>query len=416
MFTRKALLQKLKKIDTYCAYKISRYNTFIMDQAEKTIKQITKMGGIQINGKNPWDIQVLDNRFYQRTLNDGSIGFGESYMDGYWESDQLDETLARITRAKLPDKIKKNPRMLLFLAKNKLLNVATIQKSYIVGKVHYDVGNELYELMLDREMNYTCGYWKGLGDPLTAWKDPKNLDKAQIAKMDLVCKKLHLKPGMKVLDTGCGFGNFAKYAAEKYKVRVVGFTISKEQAIKARERCKGLPVEILHQDYRELNIKEKFDRIASIGMMEHVTHKNYGTFLHKMDSLLKEDGLMLLHTIGSLESITAFDPWIEKYIFPNSHLPSIAQISKAAEKKFIIEDLQNFGIYYYPTCMSWFARFDKAWPLLSKKYPEKYDQRFYRMWKLYLLGAASGFKCRDMQLFQIVFSKGTKFGIYDSVR
>jgi cyclopropane-fatty-acyl-phospholipid synthase len=337
-------------------------------------------------------------------------------MDGDWESDQLDETIARVNRAQLQDKISKNAQVLLYLAKSKLLNVATVKKSYVVGKVHYDVGNELYEKMLDSQMNYTCGYWKGLGNPLTAWRDPKNLDKAQIAKMDLVCRKLKLKPGMRVLDTGCGFGNFAKYAAEKYKVSVVGFTISKEQAIKARERCKGLPVEILHQDYRELNIKDKFDRISSIGMMEHVTHKNYETFMRKMYSLLKEDGLMLVHTIGSAESVTSFDPWTEKYIFPNSHLPSIAQLAKAAEKKFIIEDLQNFGIYYYPTLMSWFRNFDKAWPELTKKYPEKYDQRFYRMWKLYLLESAGGFKSRNMQLFQIVFSKGTKFEIYESVR
>lgn len=387
-----------------------------MDQAEKTIKDIARMGGIEINGKNPWDIQVHDNRFYRRTLKDGSIGFGESYMDGWWDSKDLAETITRITTGRLPEKIKKNPKLLLFLAKNKLLNVATVQKSYIVGKVHYDVGNELYEKMLDKEMNYTCGYWKGLGDPLTAWKNPDNLDKAQIAKMDLVCRKLKLKPGMRVLDTGCGFGNFARYAAATYKVRVVGFTISKEQAIKARERCKGLPVEIKHQDYRELKIKERFDRIASIGMMEHVTHKNYEIFMRKMDSLLKEDGLMLLHSIGSLVSSTSFDPWVEKYIFPNSHLPSVAQIAKAAENKFIIEDLQNFGIYYYPTLLSWFSRFDKAWPGLTKKHPEKYDQRFYRMWKFYLLGAASGFKCREMQLFQIVFSKTRKSGIYESVR
>ena len=392
-----------------------------MDQSEKTLKDLLKLADVRIGGKRPQDIQVFDNRFYKRAL-EGSIGVGESYMEGWWNSNDLVETLYKIALAKLPDKVNKNLKLLTFFAKNKILNVATVKKSYIVGKVHYDVGNDLYEKMLDKNMNYTCGYWKGLGDPLTAWKNPKNLDKAQIAKMDLVCRKLKLKPGMKILDTGCGFGNFAKYAAENYKVQVVGFTISQEQAIKARERCKGLPVEIRHQDYRELKPdlpagrQGKFDAIASIGMMEHVTHKNYKTFLTKMSQLLADDGYMLLHSIGSPVSVTSFDPWAEKYIFPNSHLPSIAQIAQAAENNFVFEDLQNFGIYYYPTLMSWWTRFDKSWNNLSKNNPQKYNERFYRMWKFYLMGSAAGFKSRDMQLFQIVFSKNKKLNVYESVR
>ena len=295
------------------------------------------------------------------------------------------------------------------------MNTATIGKAYKVGKVHYDVGNELYEKMLDSDMNYTCGYWKDMGNILTAWKDPKNLDKAQKAKMDLVCRKLNLKPGMKLLDTGCGFGNFARYAAATYGVKVVGFTISNEQAKKARERCKGLPVEIKFMDYREMK-PEKFDRIASIGMMEHVTYKNYETYMTFLNNSLKDDGLLLLHTIGTNVSEIVTDPWTEKYIFPNSHLPSIAQMAKAAEHKFTIEDVQNFGSYYYPTLMSWFRNFDKSWPELSKKYPERYDQRFYRMWKFYLLTSAGGFKAREMQLFQIVFSKSNQIGVYQAVR
>lgn len=385
-----------------------------MDRAEKTLKELLKIADIKVDGKRPQDIKVYNPRFYKRAL-EGSIGAGESYMDGWWESNDLVDTLYRLALAKLPEKVNKNLKLLTFFARYKLLNVATIKKSYVVGKVHYDVGNDLYEKMLDSDMNYTCGYWKGLGDPLTAWKNPKNLDLAQIAKMDLVCRKLKLKPGMKILDTGCGFGNFAKFAAEKYKVSVVGFTISREQAVKARERCQGLPVEIRHQDYRELK-PEKFDAIASIGMMEHVTHKNYKLFLTKMSRLLKDNGLMLLHTIGSPVSTTSFDPWAEKYIFPNSHLPSITQIARAAERNFVFEDLQNFGIYYYPTLMSWWTRFDKSWKYLSKINPEKYNLRFYRMWKFYLLGSAAGFKSRDMQLFQIVFSKNKNLSVYEAVR
>lgn len=386
-----------------------------MDNYEKTVRELLELADITINGKNPWDIQVTDDRLYKRVLTDGSIGAGESYMDGWWDAKELDETMARISRANLPEKINNNYKMSVFLIRNKFMNTATIRRAYQVGKVHYDVGNELYEKMLDKDMNYTCGYWKDMGNLLTAWKDPKNLDKAQIAKMDLICRKLYLKPGMKLLDTGCGFGNFARYAADNYGVNVVGFTISKEQAKKARERCKGLPVEIKYMDYREMK-PEKFDRIASIGMMEHVTHKNYEVYLSFLNSCLKEDGLLLLHTIGSKISVIVCDPWTEKYIFPNSHLPSIAQMAKVAENKFTIEDVQNFGSYYYPTLMSWFKKFDKAWPELSKKYPKKYDERFYRMWKFYLLCSAGGFKSREMQLFQIVFSKSKQLGIYEAVR
>lgn len=386
-----------------------------MDRAEKTVKELLKLADIKINGKRPWDIQVYNQGLYKRAL-EGSIGVGESYMDGWWDAKELDETIARMYRAGLEEKVKKNFRTLLFLAENKFLNVATVKKSYIVGKVHYDVGNELYERMLDPEMNYTCGYWKGLGDPLTAWKKPGNLDRAQIAKMDLVCRKLKLKKGMKVLDTGCGFGNFARYAAANYGVSVVGCTVSKEQAIKAQKRCEGLPVKIYHKDYRELNLKDTFDAIASIGMMEHITHKNYDKYLSIMKSSLKDNGLMLLHTIGSPVSVTSFDPWAVKYIFPNSHLPSIAQMAKAAEGKFVFEDVQNFGLYYYPTLMSWWKNFDKSWKELSHKYPEKYDDRFYRMWKMYLLGSAGGFKSREMQLFQIVFSKNKNLAVYEAAR
>jgi cyclopropane-fatty-acyl-phospholipid synthase len=386
-----------------------------MDQAETTAKKLLKLADIKINGNRPWDIQVLDSRFYKRGLS-GSIGFGESYMDGWWESKQMDETIARIVRADLPNKIKLTPQMLLFLARNKFLNVATVKKSYKVGKLHYDVGNELYEKMLDQEMNYTCGYWKGLGDPLTAWKDPKNLDRAQIAKVDLVCRKLGLKKGMKVLDTGCGFGNFARFAAANYGVEVVGCTVSIEQAVKARERCKGLPVKIYHKDYRELKLKNDFDRVASIGIMEHITHKNYDEYLQITSNALKDGGLMLLHTIGYGKSVTAGDPWSEKYIFPNSHLPSIAQIGKAAEGKYVFEDLQNFGLYYYPTLMSWWQNFDKNWSKLKKENPDKYDEVFYRLWKYYLLSFAGAFKARDLHLWQIVLSKNPKAAVYEAVR
>ena len=386
-----------------------------MDQAEKTVKSILKLADIKINGKRPWDIHVSDNRFYKRILNDGSLGLGESYMDGWWESKQIDETIARMLRARLDKKIKKSLSLILFLLKHKIINIADKKRAFKVGEQHYDLGNELYEAMLDPDLNYSCGYWKDIPNPEKAYKNPKNLHKAQIAKLDLICRKLHLKKGMRVLDIGCGWGNFAYHAAKKYGVEVVGITVSKEQAALARKRCEGLPVTIKVMDYRDLK-DDNFDRIVSIGMFEHVTYKNYDIFMTVAARSLKKDGLFLLHTIGGNESAFAGEPWEEKYIFPNSHLPSLAQIAKAAENKFVVEDVHNFGYYYYPTLMSWFRNFDKNWPRLKKTNPEKYDERFYRMWKYYLLSFAGGFKVRMLVLFQVVLSKSDIPQVYQSVR
>lgn len=386
-----------------------------MSKSEAFIKNLFKKASITINGKKPWDIQVHDNRFYDRVLSDGVLGFGESYMDGWWDVKELDETAARIIRADIGNEVNQNKEALILYLRSKLINVTANRRAFTVGEKHYDIGNELYEHMLDPDMNYTCGYWKDFKNLETAWKNPKNLHKAQLAKLDLVCRKLGLKKGMKVLEPGCGFGNFAYYAAKNYGVKVVGYTVSKEQAQKARERCKGLPVEIRHDDYRNVK-KEKFDRIVSIGMMEHVTYKNYESFMKLMNECLKDDGLILIHTIGAKVSVTANDPWTEKYTFPNSHIPSIAQLSKAAEGKFILEDFQNFGAYYYPTLMAWDMNFRKAWKDLVKMHPEKYTERFYRMWEFYLLGSAGNFKAHSLQLWHLVFSKSKELKVYETVR
>jgi cyclopropane-fatty-acyl-phospholipid synthase len=376
-----------------------------MNRAELTIRNLVRHAGIQINGRNPWDIQVQDNRLYNRIITDGSLGLGESYMDGWWDVARLDEMIARILSAHLDRKVRKNPRLILFLLQRKVMNIANKKRAFKVGEQHYDLGNELYEAMLDPDLNYSCGYWK----------DAKTLHEAQTAKIDLICRKLQLKKGMKVLDIGSGWGNFAKYAAEKYGVSVVGITVSKEQATLATKRCKGLPVEFKIMDYRDLK-ETGFDRVVSIGMFEHVTYKNYDTFMKIAERTLNPGGLFLLHTIGSNESVIAGEPWQEKYIFPNSHLPSIAQIGKAAENKFVIEDIHNFGYYYYPTLMSWWKNFDTNWAKLKKINPEKYDERFYKMWKYYLLSCAGAFKSRTVQLYQVVLSKEPYPQIYQTVR
>lgn len=372
--------------------KIQRTKFFV----EKILSQI----GIKINGQSVFDPQIQNEKTYQRIFNDGSLGLGEAFMDGWWDCEQLDEMMARVLRHRLDRNIHLTKMELFYLIINSLFNLQTMRRAFIVGKKHYDISNELYAAMLDKNMIYSCAYWK----------DADNLEQAQINKLDLICRKLYLKPGMSLLDIGCGWGGLAKFAAENYGVSVVGITISKEQYELAKERCKNLPVEIRWQDYRELN--QSFDRIVSVGMFEHVGYKNYPSYMKVVQQCLKDDGLFLLHTIGKDYTTRVGDPWITKYIFPNSILPSLKQIAKASEKIFVMEDWHNFSADYDKTLMAWYSNFNNHWHELKNKF----DDRFYRMWKYYLLSCAGAFRARSIQLWQIVFSKNGKFGGYLSIR
>lgn len=367
----------------------------------RTVAQdILEQADIKINGDRPWDMIVHNDKLYGRVLREGSLGLGEAYMEGWWDCAALDEFFSKLLRADLDRKIRQNWHTVWSLIKAKLMNLQSKSRAFEVGKRHYDLGNDLFKAMLDSHMIYSCAYWR----------HARSLDQAQEKKLDLICKKLELKPGMKVLDIGCGWGGFARHAAEKYGVNVVGITISKEQIGLAQEYCKGLPIEIRLQDYRDLN--EIFDRIVSIGMFEHVGHKNYKTFMSVVHRCLKDDGLFLLHTIGGNTSTTTADTWITKYIFPNGMLPSMAHITDASEGLFIVEDWHNFGADYDKTLMSWFGRFDRSWDTLKARY----DDRFYRMWKYYLLSCAGLFRSRGAQLWQLVMSKRGKSGGYLSIR
>ncbi len=370
-----------------------------MSLFKEKIRKVLKEVDIEINGKRPWDIQVHDERLYTSVVLRGSIGLGEAYMDGWWDAEKLDEFFLRILRSNIQLE-QKAPGQDIFHFLSNLFNRQTVEKSFEVGERHYDIGNDLYKVMLDKRMTYTCGYWEGA----------KNLDEAQEKKLDLVCRKLGLKPGQKILDIGCGWGSFAKFAAEKYGVHVTGITVSKEQVALGKEMCKGLPVEIIFSDYR--NIEGKFDHIVSLGMFEHVGHKNYKTFMKVVHEHLKDDGLFLLHTIGGNFSGIDIDPWFDKYIFPNGILPEIQHMANSIKHLFVMEDWHNFGAYYDLTLMAWFSNFEKAWPELSKKY----SKRFFRMWKYYLLSLAGGFRARNTQLWQIVFSKKGIIGGYKSIR
>ena len=367
---------------------------------KKILERLLKETGIGINKNSPYDIQVHDERFYKRVLTQGSLGLGESYMDGWWDCKKLDQLFYRILYSGIENKVKKNLLFLFEVLLTRIFNMQSKRKAFQIGERHYNLGNELFKNMLDKRMVYSCAYWK----------DAYTLDQAQEAKLDLICQKLGLEPGMKILDIGCGWASFAKYAAEKYKVKVVGITVSKEQVELGKRLSKGLPVEIRLQDYRDLN--DKFDHIVSIGMIEHVGSKNYRTYMKVVHRCLKDNGLFLLHTIGKNESKASIDPWMNKYIFPSGMLPSVKQIGVSIENLFIMEDWHNFSTDYDKTLMEWYKNFEKNW----SKIESNYDQRFYRMWKYYLLLCAGAFRARKIQLWQIVLSKKGILGGYKSIR
>ncbi|MCX4239294.1 cyclopropane fatty acyl phospholipid synthase [Paraliomyxa miuraensis] len=359
---------------------------------ETVVRELFELAGIGIDGGSRGDIVIHDERFYERLLRDKSIGLGESYMDGWWETDALDVFIEKVLRADLKRKMADSWRLKLLGAQALLFNRQGVEKARASIAVHYDIGNDLYERMLDPRMVYTCAYWK----------DASTLAQAQEAKLDLVCRKVGLEPGMRVLDLGCGWGGFALYAAEKYGCEVVGVTVSAAQAQLGQERAKasGLPVEIQLADYREA--RGRYDRVVSIGMMEHIGPKNYRTVMEIIRKTMVDDGVALIHTIANNRSVNHGTPFVEKYIFPNAVAPSLAQLARAVEGTFVIEDVQNIGPDYDPTLMAWWDNFVAAYPDLDAK---KYDQRFYRMWQFYLLGAAGASRSRDGQLYHLVLTK-----------
>ncbi len=362
----------------------------LFSTAEK-VQQLFAKAGVRIGGRRPWDIRVSNEKFYDRALAEGNLGLGESYMDGWWECDRLDEFFYHLLRAKLEEEILFLP-FLFDAVKSRILNWQKKALAFSNAGRHYDIGDDVYSKMLGKRRVYSCAYWKGAA----------NLDQAQLGKLELSCRKLELKPGMRLLDIGCGWGSLAQYAAEKYRVRVVGITVSKHQFAYAKRNAASKNVEIRLQDYRDLPA-EKFDRIVSIGMFEHVGYKNYDRFMEVVADRLRDDGLFLLHTIGGNRSTTQIDPWVQRYIFPNAMLPSIAQIGAATEKRFIMEDWHNFGPDYDRTLMAWCENFEKAWEELSSRY----SNRFHRMWRYYLLSCAAAFRARELQVWQILLSKGS---------
>ena len=369
----------------------------------KRVLALLESAGVHPGGGEATDPRIHDERFYARVLSQGSLGLGESYMEGWWDVDSLDGLLTRLVGARLDQRVQGWASRLDDL-RAWLLNLQTARRARVVGKRHYDIGNDLFHRMLGRRMVYSCGYWR----------EARDLDAAQEAKLDLVCRKLGLRPGMRVLDIGCGWGEALQYAAQRYGVSGVGVTISQAQAEYARRLCDGLPIEIRLQDYREVD--EPFDRIFSIGMFEHVGVRNYRNYFELARRCLADDaatggGLFLLHSIGSNRSVRHTDPWIGRYIFPNSMLPSAAQIAHAIEGLFVVEDWHGFGVYYDRTLQAWRDNIEAAWGGLPD-----YDARFQRMWRFYLCASMAVFRTRRAQLWQLVLSPRGVPGGYASVR
>lgn len=352
-------------------------------------QEILAVADVRLDGARPWDMTVHNGDLYGRLLRLGSLGLGESYMDGWWDCDALDEFFCRILSAGLDRDGAHYWRFVLRYLSASAFNQQTRTRSREVADQHYDLGNLLYQNMLDRRMVYTCA----------RWDHASGLDEAQEVKLDFVCQKLGLGPGMHLLDIGCGWGSLARFAAQNYGVRVTGITLSREQLQLGEEMCAHLPIELRLEDYRDLH--GTFDRVASLGMFEHVGYKNYRTFFEIAHRSLNPGGLFFLSTIGATHSVRMTDPWIEKYIFPNSHIPSPAQLSRAIEGLFAIEDWENWGPDYDRTVMAWFRNFDKNWDKLNSQY----DARFYRMWKYYLMAAAASFRSRKDQVWQILLSR-----------
>jgi cyclopropane-fatty-acyl-phospholipid synthase len=363
----------------------------------KRFQKMLDPAGITLDGPNPWDPQVRNERLIMRMLLHGTLGAGEAYVDGDWECDRLDELSTRLLAAGLDEKW---DTFNAFSALGLLVFLTNRQSRALARRnveAHYDIGNDLYTAMLGPTMAYSCGYWR----------NARTLEEAQNAKHELACRKLRLQKGMRVLDIGCGWGAFAHYAVTHYDVEVSGVTVSMAQAQYAARWCADLPVQIELKDYRDVH--ESFDRIVSIGMFEHVGPRNYRNYFASVRHNLAKDGLFLLHTIGALHPARTMKHWMARYIFPNGVVPSGSQILDSSEWLLVLEDWHNFGAYYDQTLMAWYSNFESTWPSLR----ERYGERFRRMWRYYLLTCAGSFRARRSQLWQLVFSKNGIPGGYE---
>jgi cyclopropane-fatty-acyl-phospholipid synthase len=365
--------------------------------SREVINKLATRAGINLEK----DVKINDDRFYDRVFRDNSLGLGESYMLGWWEAGDktLDELFYQICKADVKNEL---ANLSLYSKINLTFSwlykywfpVRTIEDSKVVAIQHYDLDKEIYEAMLE-PMVYSCGYYTNSNN---------TLKEAQINKMEIIKKKLNIRPGMKVLDIGCGWGELAAYFG-KDNIFVDAITISNEQYKYAKEKFENDFIKFYLSDYRLFEPSYQYDAIVSVGMFEHVNSNNYIEFMKIVHKLLKPAGLFLLHTIGSIKTSIVCDKWINKYIFPNSCLPSLAQISSSSEGYFVIEDVHNFGSHYDKTLMHWYKNFILRFDEINKKLAKPLNKEFYRMWTYYLLSCAGSFRARKIQLYQVVLAK-----------
>jgi cyclopropane-fatty-acyl-phospholipid synthase len=374
--------------------------------AKSIVNRVFDKADILVGGDEPQDITVHDEGFSLRVLTRGSLGLGKSYMEGWWDCNNIDQFFEKLLKNGTPFLANMSPNNVWLFFKSMFTDLAPKSKAFVIGEEHYDLGNSLFERMLDPSMSYSCGYWPRA----------TTLEEAQYDKYELICKKLNLQPGDRVLDVGCGWGGLAYHMATKYKVNVIGLTVSEEQATYARNKCKGLPVEILKKDYRDEH--RAFHHIVSVGMFEHVGRKNYRTFMKMISKNLLPNGLILLHTIGAGNGpFHGPDPWIKKEIFPIGETPTRKQIIKSSKGLLEIRDWHEFGLDYDRTLMAWYQNFVQAWiPYLRDEYEHRDEGMFFRKWKYYLLMCAGSFRAKNNELWQIVLSHPDKHQDYQPVR
>ncbi|HTX49621.1 MAG TPA: cyclopropane fatty acyl phospholipid synthase [Caulobacteraceae bacterium] len=356
--------------------------------AKDQLRALLAKADVEVNGARPWDLQVHNEDLFTRVMAEGTLGFGEAYMDGWWDCDALDALFYRLVRDDIGAELKMTPELFWLALRSRIQNLQSRRRAFEVARVHYDLDVDVFEATFDRRLTGSCAYWRNAND----------LDQAQNAKLDLICRKIGLKRGQSVLDIGCGWGAFMGFAAEVYGANCVGVTVSREQVDYAKRRYAHLPVAPKLLDYRAFT--GQADHVVSMGMFEHVGHKNYRTYFETARRALRGGGIFLLHTIFQRERSPRIEPWLNKYIFPNGVLPTVGQIGKAVEGLFVVEDLENFGAYYDRTLMAWRANFTTHWPAMAAKYGE----RFCRMWDYYLASCAGGFRSRRLSVGQFVLS------------
>lgn len=374
--------------------RMSKYKRAVEDLLDRS------GSGIVLDGPNPWDPQVHNEGLYARIIAHGTLGLGEAYMDGWWDCDALDQLFERALSVKAAGHLRPSLDALLLRLSAWLRNRQHKRRVWRAAEVHYNLGDDIFEATFDSRLTGSCAYWRNAA----------YLDGAQEAKLDLICRKIGLRPGQRVLDIGCGWGAFMGYAAEKYGAECVGITVSSDQVDYASRRYGHLPVEFRLQDYRDFD--GRVDHVVSMGMFEHVGEKNYRTYFKAARRAIRDAGLFLLHTITANIRERTIDPWLDKYIFPNGVIPTPGQVARAVEGLFVIEDVHNFGPDYDKTLMAWNGKFQSNRVSLVRKYGE----RFCRMWQYYLLCCAAGFRSRTISVCQFMLSPRGVPGGYETVR